>query len=153
MSKPNREIACIGIQTRIIMLAWTLTEINLTKWAKIMVRFLAMQKITWFSHRLHLFLNKILIESKLALRFKKTIQTSIIMLAWTLTETSLTKWAKIMVRFSAMQKFMWFSHCLHLFPNKISIVRELTLRFRKIDRYDSAFMTHYPNDHVGINAN
>ncbi len=37
----------------------------------LLVEFLAIQKIMWFSHYLYLFFNKILIEREYALRFKK----------------------------------------------------------------------------------
>ncbi len=59
----------------------------------------------------------------------------------------------ILVGFSVIQKITWFSHYLHLFPNKILIEKELALEFKKTDTYGSALITHYPNDHTGINAN
>ncbi len=58
----------------------------------------------------------------------------------------------LLVEFLAMQKFMRFFSCFHVFPNKILMKRELALRFWKTDIYDFVLIIYYLNDHTGINA-
>lgn len=117
-----------------------------------LMKFSAIWKFTWSCHYVHPFPNQILIEKKFALEFRKTntygsaFICSIIMLAWTLTKTDLTKWAEIIVNY--WLNFQSFRSSRDLITVFIFFLMKFSLR--KSLHWNSKKQIH--DHHTDINA-